>query len=104
MPAGARRRKYHARRGDRHAESGTLIGIEFTTFSLIGRCERTGMFGIAISTSELAVRSRCIHVAPGVGAIVTQASTTPRLGHLGLNLLRAGHSAPRVLEEIAASD
>src|SRR5437870_4423752 len=52
----------------------------------------------------MAVGSRCIHVAPGVGAIVTQASTNPRLGHLGLNLLRAGHSAPRVLDEIAASD
>ena len=79
-------------------------GIEFTTFSLIGRCERTGMFGIAIATSEMAVGSRCIHVAPGVGAVVTQASTNPRLGHLGLNLLRAGYAAPRVLEEIAASD
>ena len=74
------------------------------TFSLIGRCERTGMFGIAISTSEMAVGSRCIHVAPGVGAIVTQASTNPRIGHLGLNLLRAGYSAPRALDEIAASD
>src|SRR5256886_2825798 len=62
------------------------------------------MFGIAIATSEMAVGSRCIHVAPGVGAIVTQASTNPRLGHLGLNLLRNGFSAPRVLEEIAASD
>jgi uncharacterized Ntn-hydrolase superfamily protein len=80
------------------------IGIEFTTFSLIGRCERTGMLGIAIATSEMAVGSRCIHVAPGVGAVVTQASTNPRLGHLGLNLLRAGYSAPRVLDEIAASD
>src|SRR5258708_11631670 len=81
-----------------------MIGIDFTTFSLIGRCERTGMFGVAIATSEMAVGSRCIHVAAGVGAVVTQASTNPRLGHLGLNLLRAGHSAPRVLEEIAASD
>lgn len=81
-----------------------MIGIEFTTFSLIGRCERTGMFGVAIATSEMAVGSRCIHVAPGVGAVITQASTNPRLGHLGLNLLRAGHSAPRALEEIAASD
>src|SRR5499433_1892401 len=81
-----------------------VLGIEFTTFSLIGRCERTGMLGIAIATSEMAVGSRCIHVAPGVGAIITQASTNPRLGHLGLNLLRAGYSAPRVLEEIAASD
>ena len=81
-----------------------MIGIEFSTFSVAGRCERTGMFGVAIATSEMAVGSRCIHVAPGVGAIITQASTNPRLGHLGLNLLRAGSSAPRVLEEIAASD
>jgi uncharacterized Ntn-hydrolase superfamily protein len=85
-------------------EEAAVIGIEYTTFSLIGRCERTGMFGVAIATSEMAVGSRCIHVAPGVGAIITQASTNPRLGHLGLNLLRAGYSAPRVLEEIAASD
>jgi uncharacterized Ntn-hydrolase superfamily protein len=62
------------------------------------------MFGVAIATSEMAVGSRCIHVAPNVGAIITQASTNPRLGHLGLSLLRAGHSATRVLEEIAASD
>jgi len=79
-------------------------GIEFTTFSLVGRCERTGMLGVAIATSEMAVGSRCIHVAPGVGAVVCQASTNPRLGFLGLNLMRAGYSAPRALDEIAASD
>ena len=74
------------------------------TFSIIGRCERTGMFGVAISTGEMAVGSRCIHVAPGVGAIISQASSNPRLGHLGLNLLRQGFSAPRVVDEIAAAD
>jgi uncharacterized Ntn-hydrolase superfamily protein len=79
-------------------------GIEFTTFSLVGRCERTGMLGVAIATSEMAVGSRCIHVAPGVGAVVTQASTNPKLGHLGLNLLRAGHAAPHVLAQLTASD
>jgi uncharacterized Ntn-hydrolase superfamily protein len=35
---------------------------------------------------------------------VCQASTNPRLGFLGLNLMRAGYSAPRALDEIAASD
>jgi uncharacterized Ntn-hydrolase superfamily protein len=39
-----------------------------------------------------------------VGAVITQASTNPRLGHLGLNLLRAGYAAPWVVHEIAASD
>ena len=80
------------------------LGIAFSTFSLAGRCERTGMLGVAIATSEMAVGSRCIHVAPGVGAVVCQASTNPRLGFLGLNLMRAGYSAPRALAEIAASD
>jgi uncharacterized Ntn-hydrolase superfamily protein len=79
-------------------------GIDFSTFSIIGRCERTGMFGVAIATSEMAVGSRCIHVAPGVGAVLCQASTNPRLGFLGLNLLRAGWSAPRVVQELVAND
>lgn len=74
------------------------------TFSIIGRCERTGMFGVAIATSEMAVGSRCVHAAPGVGAVISQASTNPRLGHLGLGLLHQGYPAPRVVEEIAASD
>jgi uncharacterized Ntn-hydrolase superfamily protein len=75
-----------------------------STFSIIGRCERTGRLGIAIATSEMAVGSRCIHVAPGVGAVISQAASNPRLGALGLNLLRAGYSAPRVVDELAASD
>jgi uncharacterized Ntn-hydrolase superfamily protein len=79
-------------------------GIEFTTFSIIGRCERTGMLGTAIATSEMAVGSRCIHVAPGVGAVITQASTNPRLGHVGLSALRAGRSAFQALEEMAGRD
>lgn len=80
------------------------IGIAFTTFSIIGRCERTGMLGVAIATSEMAVGSRCVHVAPGVGAVICQASTNPRLGFLGLRLMHTGHSAPRALEEMATSD
>jgi uncharacterized Ntn-hydrolase superfamily protein len=93
-----------APRGAGEGRADVAIGIEFTTFSLIGRCERSGMLGVAIATSEMAVGSRCIHVAPAVGAVITQASTNPRLGHLGLNLLRAGYAAPRVLDEIAAND
>ncbi len=80
------------------------LGIDFHTFSIVGRCPRTGMFGIAIATSEMAVGSRCIHAAPGVGVVMTQANTNPRLGHLGLNLLRMGLSASRVVEELAAND
>ena len=72
-------------------EETALIGIEFTTFSLIGRCERTGMFGIAIATSEMAVGSRCIHVTPRVGAVITQASrASPRTLTTGRASARLG--------------
>ena len=74
------------------------------TFSLVGRCPRTGMFGVAISTGEVAVGSRCIHVRPNVGAVISQAASNPRLGYLGLNLLAQGHAASRVVAELAATD
>jgi uncharacterized Ntn-hydrolase superfamily protein len=80
------------------------LGIEFSTFSLIGRCERTGMFGVAIATSEMAVGSRCIYAEPNVGAVICQASTNPRLGYLGLSLLRSGLSAGRALQELGMND
>jgi uncharacterized Ntn-hydrolase superfamily protein len=60
--------------------------------------------GVAISTKPLAVGARCPFVAPGLGIVVTMARTDPRLGPLGLNLLRLGYSARKVLDEIAASD
>jgi len=75
-----------------------------STFSIIGRCERTGMLGVAIATSEMAVGARCIHVAAGVGAVISQASSNPRLGHLGLDRMRAGQPAPAALAAMVAAD
>ena len=80
------------------------IGIEFHTFSIVGRCARTGMLGVAVTTSDLAVGSRCPHVKPVAGAVATQATTDPRLGHLALRLLEMGYSAQRVIQELEASD
>ena len=33
--------------------------IEGDTFTIVARCERTGMLGIALATGEMAVASRC---------------------------------------------
>lgn len=74
------------------------------TFAIAARCERSGRFGVAVSTHPLAVGSRCPFIAPGLGVVVTMARTDPRLGPLGLNLLKLGHSAPSVLAQIAAGD
>ena len=81
-----------------------IPGIEFHTFSLVGRCVRTGMMGISITTSSITVGSRCPYVKPLVGAISTQSLTDPRLGPFALRLMETGYSAARTLHELEASD
>ena len=63
------------------------------TFSLVGMCGRTGMFGAAVTTSSIGVGSRCPYARAGVGAMLTQHRTDPTLGPRGLDLLEAGRSA-----------
>ncbi|WP_424814380.1 DUF1028 domain-containing protein [Roseococcus sp. YIM B11640] len=73
------------------------------TYSLLGRCERTGQFGAAVTTSSLAVGSRVPHVAPRIGGVLTQHRTDPRLGPRGLQLLAGGCSAEETLAALVAS-
>jgi uncharacterized Ntn-hydrolase superfamily protein len=72
------------------------------TFSIAGRCARTGMFGIAITTSSIAVGARCPWVRAKVGAVSTQNVTDPRLGPNGLDLLENGMPAPAALDKLIA--
>jgi len=73
------------------------------TFSLLGRCVRTGQFGAAVTTSSIAVGSRVPFVAPGVGGVLTQHRTDPRLGPRGLALLRSGCTAAHTVAALVAS-
>jgi uncharacterized Ntn-hydrolase superfamily protein len=68
------------------------------TFSLVGMCRRTGMFGAAVTTSSIGVGSRCPFVRAGVGAVLTQHRTDPQLGPRGLELLAAGQAASQVID------
>jgi uncharacterized Ntn-hydrolase superfamily protein len=70
------------------------------TYSLVARCERTGMLGIAITTSSIAVAARCVWLEANAGAVTTQNVTDPRLGQLGLALLRQGYAARAVVDEL----
>lgn len=71
------------------------------TFSLVARCARTGMFGVAVSSSSPCIASRCGGWArAGVGAVATQNIADPRLGHLGLTLLAQGYGARAVLNRL----
>ncbi|HWA43198.1 MAG TPA: DUF1028 domain-containing protein [Hypericibacter adhaerens] len=72
------------------------------TFSIAGRCERTGMFGVAITTSSIAVTSRCPWARAGVGAVSTQNVTDPSIGPRTLDAMEKGASAPDALQKVMA--
>jgi uncharacterized Ntn-hydrolase superfamily protein len=74
------------------------------TWSIIARDELTGQFGIAVATCFFAVGARVPHVAPGVGAIATQALVNPYYGIDGLKLLREGRQPREVIETLIAAD
>lgn len=73
------------------------------TFSIIGRCARTGAFGAAITTSDLAVGGRCIRLCHGKGAMLSQHRTDSRLGDLGISLLAEGATAAETVSRVSAS-
>ncbi len=70
------------------------------TFSVVGRCGRTGMFGVAITTSSICVGARCPHARAKVGAVATQNVTDPNLGPLLLDALESGLDADSALDRV----
>lgn len=74
------------------------------TFSILARCARTNMFGMAIATRPMAIGAKCPFVRPHIGGLMVQANGDPELGPLGLKLLEMGYSASKVLAELEASD
>lgn len=70
------------------------------TFSIAGRCTKSGAFGVAITTSSIAVGARCPHARAGVGAVATQNVTDPNLGPLLLDKMQQGMSARDSIDSI----
>jgi len=70
------------------------------TFSIAGRCARSGAFGVAITTSSIAVGARCPHARARVGAVATQNVTDPDLGPLLLDMMQKGLSAAAAIETV----
>ncbi len=68
---------------------------------IAGRCRRIGMFGVAITTSSIAVGARCPHARAGVGAVATQNITDPALAGLILDAMAAGKSASDAVARVA---
>ncbi|PRX08540.1 UNVERIFIED_ORG: putative Ntn-hydrolase superfamily protein [Martelella mediterranea] len=72
------------------------------TFSIVARCETTGMFGVAISSSSPAVAARCAYARAGVGAVSSQNVTDPTLGPMTLDLMQNGLSAQEAVAAVQA--
>jgi uncharacterized Ntn-hydrolase superfamily protein len=70
------------------------------TFSLVGRCERTGAVGAVIASASMAVAARCAAVRAGVGAVCSQSTTDPRLRGGLLDVIAGGSSAGDALAAV----
>lgn len=74
------------------------------TFSIMARCPRTGQIGLATTTSAVAIGSRVPYALPrGLGGVLTQHRTDPRLGPRGLALLADGCTAAETIAALVAS-
>jgi uncharacterized Ntn-hydrolase superfamily protein len=74
------------------------------TFSIAGRCARTGMLGAIVTTSSMAVGGRCSWAEANVGAVLTQHRTDPRLGPGILARLKRGTAPEAAIGELEQSD
>ena len=74
------------------------------TFSIVARDAATGEMGVAVQSHAFSVGSGVSWAEAGVGAVATQSFIDPSYGPLGLDLMRAGRSAPDALKGLLAAD
>jgi len=74
------------------------------TFSIVARDAKTGEMGVAVQSHAFAVGGGVTWAEAGVGAVATQSFIDPAYGPLGLDLMRAGRSAPDALKGLIAGD
>lgn len=74
------------------------------TYSIVARDPATGELGVAVQSHWFSVGAVVPWAEPGVGAVATQSFADPRYGRQGLELMRAGRSAPEALALLLAAD
>ena len=75
-----------------------------STYSIVARDPVTGEIGVAVESHYLATGAVVTWAEAGVGAVATQSSAEISYGPDGLDLMRAGRSAPEALEELLKRD
>ena len=76
----------------------------FATYSIVARDPKTGQLGVAVQSHWFGVGQIVPWAEAGVGAVATQSFVDPTYGKLGLDLLRAGKSAPDALRALLGGD
>lgn len=74
------------------------------TYSIVARDPVTKELGVAVQSHWFSVGSVVPWAESGVGAVATQSFAEPSYGQLGLDLMRAGKSAPDALKGLLAAD
>src|SRR5687768_5951226 len=74
------------------------------TYSIVARDPATGQIGVAVQSHWFGVGQIVPWAEAGVGAVATQSFVDPTYGKLGLDLLRAGKSAPDSLRALLGGD
>ena len=86
------------------AQEVTSHGRPVHTYSIVARDTLTGELGVAVQSHWFSVGSLVTWAEAGVGAVATQSFVDPAYGLLGLDLIRAGKTAPQALNALLASD
>lgn len=74
------------------------------TFSVVGRCPKTGDMGVATASKYLAVGAVVPWAEEGVGVVATQHAASPRMAEYALALIRTGHQPKHVLTQLLEDD
>lgn len=74
------------------------------TYSIVARDPATGQLGVAVQSHWFSVGQIVSWAESGVGAVATQSFVDATYGKLGLDLMRAGRSAPDALKGLLAAD
>ena len=74
------------------------------TYSIVARDPATGELGVAVQSHWFSVGPIVAWAEAGVGAVATQSFVDPSYGKLGLDLMRAGRTAPEALKGLLAAD
>jgi uncharacterized Ntn-hydrolase superfamily protein len=74
------------------------------TYSIVARDPATGEIGVAVQSHWFSVGPLVPWAEAGVGAVATQSLVEVSYGPLGLDLMRAGRTAPEALAGLLAAD